>query len=238
MARRLDDIADNRPAAPPHRLPPEPPDPSGQAARLPRYRSGYSRFVRLMKYSLPVLAGIVVVLVVIWPELASQPDKFRLGLSDLNVETAGGQRVLNARFTGVDRDDRPFSVTASSAIQAPGAKERIDLSEPKADLTLRGDSWVAITSPEGVFWRDSEILDLVGGVELYHDEGYEFRTELARIDFRGGTASGDEAVHGQGQFGTISAEGFRVLDSGERIVFAGKARLVLYPDRTPKGSTE
>ena len=112
-----------------------------------RYRSGYSRFVRLAKYALPLIAGIVVVLLVVWPELEPPPDRFRLGMSDINVETAGGQRVVNARFTGVDSANRPFSVTAAAAVQPPESEGRVDLSEPKADVTLQGDSWVAITSP-------------------------------------------------------------------------------------------
>lgn len=207
-----------------------------QPTRLPRHRSGYSRFVRLMKYALPVIAGIVVVLVVIWPELKSQPDQFQIGISDLNVETAGGQRVIDARFTGVDGNNRPFSVTAATAIQAPGSKERVDLAEPKADVTLQAESWVAITSPTGVYWRDQEILDLTGGVELFHDEGYEFQTEVARIEFKSGNASGDQPVAGRGPFGTINSQGFRILQNGDRILFTGKARMILYPKQAPKGS--
>ena len=208
--------------------------PAPEMMRLPRYRSKYSRFVLLAKYALPLVAGIVVVLLVAWPEIQAPPDRFKLGISDLNIETAGGQRVVNARFTGVDSTNRPFSVTAVSAVQLPDSKGRVDLDNPKADVTLQGDSWVAVNSPRGVFWRQTEILDLRGGVQLFHDDGYEFRTELARIDFRNGTASGARPVHGQGPFGTINSDGFEITGNGERILFAGKARLILYPDNAPK----
>lgn len=230
MITRLDDIGKGVSAAA-GASGDTPGETAAPAPRLPRYRSGYSRFVRLMKYALPVVAGVVVVLLFIWPELKTEPERFRIGLSDINIETSSGQRVLNARFTGVDGENRPFSVTAASAVQEQDRQGRVDLSSPKADLTLQNASWVAITSPEGVFWRDKEVLDLSGGVELYHDEGYEFRTELARIDFPAGTASGDRPVNGQGPFGTIDAEGFRLIDSGDRILFTGKARMVLYPKR-------
>ena len=40
---------------------------------------------------------------------------------------------------------------------------------------------------------------------------------------------GDEPVRGQGPFGTLEAEGFRILDRGKRLVLSGKSRLVLYP---------
>lgn len=207
------------------------------ARRLPLYRSGYSRFVLLAKYVLPVVAGVVMMLVVVWPELKSKPEKFALGLSDVKIETAGGQRVVNARFTGVDSENRPFSITAESVVQAGSDDNGVALSQPKADVTLAGDSWVAISAPKGIFRRDEEILDLTGGVDLFHDDGYEFRTAEARLNFSTLAASGESPIRGQGPFGTIEAEGFRVAGTGESIFFTGKSRLLVYPDaRKPGGS--
>lgn len=199
-------------------------------AKLPLYKSGYSRFVRLAKYVLPLVAGVVMMLVAVWPELKSKPEKFSLGLSDVKVETAGGQRVINARFTGVDSENRPFSITAESVVQAAGSDNGVQLSQPKADVTLAGDSWVAIAAPKGLFNRDREILDLTGGVDVFHDDGYEFRTAEARLDFSKSSATGDKPIRGQGPFGTVEAEGFKILGSGESIFFTGKSRLMLYPD--------
>jgi lipopolysaccharide export system protein LptC len=200
------------------------------ADRLPYSRSGYSRFVLLAKYVLPIVAGVVMMLVVVWPELKSKPEKFLLGLSDVKIETAGGQRVINARFTGVDSENRPFSITAKSVVQAASKDNGVQLTQPKADVTLAGDSWVAIAAPKGLFRRDAEILDLSGGVDVFHDDGYEFRTAEARLDFGKSTASGDKPIRGQGPFGTIEAEGFEIAGSGDSIVFTGKSRLLLYPD--------
>lgn len=209
---------------------------SSTAAKLPLYKSGYSRFVWLAKYLLPLVAGTVILLVVVWPELKSDPEKFSLGLSDVKVETAGGQRVINARFTGVDSENRPFSITAESVVQAVSSDDGVQLTQPKADVTLAGDSWVAIAAPKGLFRRDKEILDLTGGVDVFHDDGYEFRTAEARLDFSKSSATGTTPIRGQGPFGTIEAEGFRILGTGDSIYFIGKSRLVLYLNAPkPKG---
>ena len=40
-------------------------------------------------------------------------------------------------------------------------------------------------------------------------------------------AEGAHPVRGQGNFGTIQAEGFRVLDRGARIFFLGRSHLVI-----------
>ena len=204
--------------------------------RLPHYKSGYSRFVRLAKYVLPLVAGTVMLLVVVWPGLKSKPEKFFLGLSDVKVETAGVQRVINARFTGVDSENRPFSITAESVIQSAGGENGVELSQPKADVTLAGDSWVAIAAPKGLFRRDQEILDLSGGVDVFHDDGYEFRTAEARLNFGKSSATGDKPIRGQGPFGTIEAQGFEIVGSGDSIMFTGQSRLILYPD-APKPGT-
>ena len=200
--------------------------------RLPHYKSGYSRFVLLAKYVLPLVAVTLMLLVVVWPELKSKPERFSLGLSDVKIETAGGQRVLNARFTGVDSENRPFSITAESVIQSTDSDTGVGLMEPKADVNLAGDSWVAIAAPKGLFRREADILDLTGGVDVFHDDGYEFRTVEARLDFGKSSASGDKPIRGQGPFGTIEAEGFEIVGRGDSIHFTGKSRLILYPDAT------
>jgi lipopolysaccharide export system protein LptC len=203
---------------------------SRSGPRLPLYRSGYSRFVLLAKYALPVVAGVVMMLVVVWPELKSKPEKFSIGLSDVKIETAGGQRVINARFTGVDSNNRPFSITAESVVRAGSDDNGVELSQPKADVTLAGDSWVAIAAPKGIFRRAEETLDLSGGVDLFHEDGYEFRTAEARLNFSTSAASGGSPIRGQGPFGTIEAQGFRVPGTGDSIFFTGKSRLLVYPD--------
>lgn len=228
--------------APPRESPasarPDTPTVTGtEQQRLPHHRSGYSRFVLLAKYALPVIAGVVMMLVVVWPELKSTPKKFAVGLSDVKIETAGGQRVINARFTGVDSENRPFSITAESVVQAGSDDNGVALAEPKADVTLAGDSWVAISAPTGIFRRDDEILDLSGVVDLFHDDGYEFQTAEARVNFGTSTASGDSPIRGQGPFGTIEAEGFRIAGSGDSIFFTGKSRLLVYPDAPKLGET-
>ena len=212
---------------------------AGSAGRpLPLYLSGYSRFVLLAKCALPVVACVVMLLVVVWPEFKSKPEKFMTGVSDIRIETAGGQRVINARFTGVDSENRPFSITAKSVVQTRSDDNGVELAEPKADVTLASNSWVAISAPKGIFRRDKEILDLSGGVDLFHDEGYEFRTGEARLNFRTSVASSQSPVWGQGPFGMIEAEGFRVIGTGDSIFFTGKSRLLVYSDAPNPGGAK
>jgi lipopolysaccharide export system protein LptC len=142
---------------------------------------------------------------------------------------------VNARFSGIDKQNRPFTVTAETARQNPSKDDIVSLESPKADITLQSGAWVAVTSETGVYQQQSQILDLFGSVHLFHDRGIEFTTDTARVFMNESRAEGDDPVAGQGSFGELSAEGFRLLDKGDRVVFTGKARLVLLPHSAGDG---
>jgi lipopolysaccharide export system protein LptC len=197
-------------------------------------RDRYSIFVGLMKIFLPAMATALVLLVVAWPQLKVDTG-FRLGLSDLSLEDAENLTMLNARFDGSDDQNQPYRLTADLATQRPGDENLIDLERPAGDMTLTSGTWLALTARSGRYNRNREILDLTGDVNLFHDGGFELRSESARVDLEAGTARGDQPVEGQGSAGLISGEGFRVLDRGERIIFTGKSQLVLYPDAKEAG---
>jgi lipopolysaccharide export system protein LptC len=206
------------------------------AAQRRRPGTSYSRFVALMKLVLPVIAGILIMLVVLWPELTDHPSKFQIGVAQIEFDGADGQKLVNARYTGVDRENNPFSVTAEMLAQNPDDEDAVDLKNPKADITVSGGSWLAIMSPNGLYRKKKQVLELYGGVNAFHDMGYEFRTEHAFVNFQDGSAFGESPVHGQGPTGELQSEGFRVFESGANIVFTGRARLLLYP--TNKGGAK
>ena len=207
-------------------------------SRLPLARAGgsYSRFAHSMRIVLPLVAAAIVLLVVAWPQLGEKPKRFSLGVSSVTSTDTGGQQIINARFTGTDSQNRPYSVTADTASQVKNEPDLIDLAFPKADITLASGAWVALSAETGRLNRKNQILNLKGSVNLFHDMGYELRTSSADVQMEQGTASGKEAVSGQGPFGTLKSTGFRILDGGKRVIFSGKSRLIFHPAaKGPKG---
>lgn len=202
----------------------------------PKARGLHSRFVVLLRFVLPGLALALLALVVVWPQMQGRDGGFRLGFADTEVLDAERLRMVNPRYAGLDRNQLPYQVTADAANQASPRADLVTLENPKADMTLSDGTWVALAAREGVYGQKSEVLDLSGGVSLFHDSGYEFNSATARIDLAGGIAEGHERTVGQGPQGEIEAEGFRLLDQGKAIVFTGRARLVLYPEPPAGGS--
>jgi lipopolysaccharide export system protein LptC len=193
---------------------------------------GYSRFVGWAKRVLPFVALLLLLLVVLWPRVQAEIEKVHLSPPRLDPREAQDLRMVNAHYTGVDRQNRPFVITAETARQHPGTDDLVALEGPKGDLTTASGNWLELTAYTGVYQPQSQLLDLFGNVQLFQDKGNEFRSDSAHIDVAKGTAEGKEPVEGQGPFGHASGEGFRILDRGDIIIFTGRARLDLVPHET------
>ena len=190
----------------------------------------YSRFVAWMKLALPAAAAALVMLLVVWPRIQSAVEKIKL-LPHIDLSEARDLRMVNLHYAGVDKHDRPFTVTAESARQRPEVDDLVELEGPKADMTTESDSWIALNAYAGLYRPQSQLLDLFGNVDVFQDKGNEFVTDSAHIDMAKGTAEGSDPVEGHGPFGTIRAEGFRIENQGEVVIFTGKTELLLEQHR-------
>jgi lipopolysaccharide export system protein LptC len=183
----------------------------------------------VLRVLLPAIAVGLLMVAAAWPQLRSDDERLRIEFAAVGPQGGSKPQVLNPRLLGVDELRRPFQVTADvgSRLGGGGEVEIYQLDQPKADIVLEDGSWVALTATDGVYDRDTEMLYLTGAVNLFHDSGYEFNTAAARVNLNDRSAEGDQAVHGQGPFGTVDAEGFRVVNNGDVIFFSGKARMTI-----------
>lgn len=192
------------------------------------YTPGYSRFVTVLKFFLPLVALVLISLIVLWPALRPEDNTFRIGFSDIDSGRDERPSLQNARFFGADDKQQPYSISSDLVTQVSEDDSVVDLEKPKADIAMKDGTWLVLTAKTGRFFKPEAKLDLNGDVNLFHDTGYEFHTQKASIDMNAGTASGDEPVFGQGPFGELQAEGFRLLNRGSRLVFTGQSKLVLF----------
>ncbi|NQV48063.1 MAG: LPS export ABC transporter periplasmic protein LptC [Rhodospirillaceae bacterium] len=195
---------------------------------------GYSRFVVLMKVFLPVVAVALITLVLIWPHLQFKDARFRIGFSALTSGDTNDPSMINPRYIGTDEKSQAFSVTADIAKNLLNGKKSIELEMPKADISLEDGSWLVLTAKNGIYERVAETLQLKGSVNMFHDSGYEFKTESADIDLATGIATGLQSIEGQGPFGTLKAEGFKLFKNKNVILFTGKSRMTMYPANSEK----
>jgi lipopolysaccharide export system protein LptC len=180
--------------------------------------------VGIAKWLLPVAALALLSTVALWPELAGDTDHALMTYRRGSIEPQSGQ-LSDATYHGVDDRGHPYTMTATTAHQV--TPERINLTDPKGDLTLDSGSWLLVQSRLGVYLQHVGSLDLWNEVHLYRDDGTTMDTSSATVDLKAGAAAGAEMTHAEGPFGSLDAQGFTVVDKGAVIQFAGPGRLVL-----------
>lgn len=204
---------------------------ASRIGRMMKSSSGrYSRFVQWTKLILASVALMLIAIVGIWPQLNSRDGGLPVGISSGGREDAESLNMVNPRYTGLDENNLPYEVTADMAIQESAKSDLIELNNPKADMTMKDGSWMALSATSGLYGQKSQLLDLTGEVNLFHDSGYEISSTRAMIDLNTGAGKGDEPTIGHGPAGEIEGEGFSFTDKGKIIQFTGKSRLVLYPN--------
>jgi lipopolysaccharide export system protein LptC len=189
--------------------------------------AGYSRFVRGMKLLLPATAVALIMLVVGWRQLFPRLDLLG-GSIRITAEDLDNLQIVQARFVGTDNEGRPYMVTADRASQTSATAKLVQLTKPKADITMHDGAWIALSADKGVFHRDSQHLSLTGDVMLFHDQGYEITSQAVDIDVKAGVAESQVSVAGQGPRGQLRAEGMRIEDRGNRILLRGKSSVTIH----------
>lgn len=155
-------------------------------------------------------------------------DGARLVFSKIK-EMGDIQNIMkNPYYQGLDKDNLPYSILATQAIQKD--ENTVLLDNIKADMNDKHGKWLALHAGAGELKTSDKILMLTKNVDMFYDGGYEFRSERAFIDINKGTAHGDLPITGQGPIGTLQANRFSVLNRGDVIVFEGAVKVVIYRD--------
>lgn len=189
----------------------------------------YTRFVRFGKRFLWVLvAGVVGIVIWIASDNTGE-NGARLVFSNIVKSENLANVMLKPHYQGLDSHNKPYTVIAETATQID--KDNIKLNVLNADM-LRGtvgkDTWMALTAKTGILNTKTKEMQLSGGVSLFYEGGYEFRSDHAHVDIQKGTAYGDAPVEGQGPTGTITADSFSASGHGSDIRFNGSVRMKLY----------
>ena len=191
------------------------------ARRIARRR----RAVWLTKWSLPLLALLLLSAVAVWPELSRVKEQGRVAFRRVFAVDAESGRMTQPRYRGVDERGRPYTVTAAAAQQT--SAERIALTDPKGDVVTESGSWVMVEARKGVYIQHQSLMDLSDDVVLYREDGTRLSTDAVAVDLKAGAAASDAKTHAEGPFGVLDAQGFMLTEKGAVIQFQGASHLVL-----------
>ncbi len=196
-----------------------------QAASV--HNQAYTRFVKAMRWTLPVLALGIVAIVMAWPKMETAVTPVTPGNVSQNQTAPAQNELINPRFEGADSASNPYVLTAARAVQSAQNPDILLLTAPVGDITLENRETVHIVAQKGHYRQAAGILHLEGDVKVKHSSGYDLDTTRLMIDTRTRETRTDRPVAIQGPAGTLDASGMDGRNAEGILVFTGPARLIL-----------
>lgn len=189
---------------------------------------GYSRFIKAMRYALPILALGLIVVVITWSEIDDKivaiPKEELLPSSDTII---GQTEVTNPHFESVDEFNQPITVVADQALQNQNNPDLINLTNPIADFKTEKGNAMHIEAQSGTLEQKEEKLFLQHNVKINHDDGYLVEAEELRINMKTKQAFSDKNITISSEKAVINAQGLDGNMEAGILIFKGPATLTI-----------
>jgi lipopolysaccharide export system protein LptC len=195
--------------------------------------SSHDRLIRLMKYALPALVGLVLAFLALVPleqrdEVSFLVDKNKLAQAEERM------KVEAAQYRGQDEEGRPFVLDARSAVQATSSDPIVDISTMSARLLL-DEGPAEITADQARFNPDANMVAVMGPVRVAVADGYQLLTSNVSVDLRDRSLQSQGQVEGRMPLGTFRADRMSADLPERKVVLEGNARLHIDQGALTKG---
>jgi LPS export ABC transporter protein LptC len=145
--------------------------------------------------------------------------------------------VTDSRFTGFDKRDQPFSISARNAVQDENDASKVRLQSVDAEVRHKSGQQIAIKSNEAVYDSNSKTIDLQGDVRISSTGGFDARMAEARVDIDRHRLRSEVPVKVVHPRGVIQANGMEIEDDGARILFFNRVK-ARFGAESSKGSPQ
>ena len=164
----------------------------------------HDRKVRILAVWLPGLVGVVAAAMIVGPLFSQGELSFLLDRNKVAV-TQERLRVADAMYRGEDKDGRPFTITAGSAVQVSAQDPLVRMENLAARIRL-SDGPAELTAVRGQYDYAAETVNVEGPVQFTAADGYRMSTQNVLIDLKNRRVTGTGGVQGAIPAGTFSAE--------------------------------
>jgi lipopolysaccharide export system protein LptC len=162
----------------------------------------------------------------------------------LRVPTEFGTLVISGskitmeapRLAGFTKDQREYSVTATSASQDTKNPTIVEMKEISGRIDMEDKSKVTLTAVEGVYDTKADLLRLNQEILIMSTAGYQGRLTEAQIEVKKGRIVSEKPVQMKMPQGTLDANRMEVTETGGLIRFDGGVVLVLTPEAVNRGA--
>ena len=185
--------------------------------------SSHDRVVRVLRYGLPLVIGVVAAVLVFSP--FTQRAEISFLLSKDKVDMASERmKVTRAEYRGQDAKGQPFALLAGSAVQKSSAEPIVRMTDLSGAIRL-DDGPATIVARDSAYNMDTERVAVPGLVEVKSANGYRIDASNVAVDLKTRSLVGQGGVTGTLNIGRFSANQLSA-DLDKRIVrLQGNARL-------------
>ena len=185
--------------------------------------SSHDRVVRILRYGLPLVIGVVGAILVFSPFTQRTEVSFLLAKDKVEVAKER-MKVTRAEYRGQDGKGQPFALLAGSAVQKSSAEPIVRMTDLSGAIKLV-DGPATIVARDGAYNMDTEKVDFPGAVQVKGADGYRIDANNVAIDLKSRSLVGQGGVNGTLNIGHFSANEL-TADLDKRIVrLQGNARL-------------
>jgi lipopolysaccharide export system protein LptC len=164
----------------------------------------HDRKVRFLAVVLPGLVGMVAAAMAIGPLFARGEISFLLDRTKV-AATNERIRVNQAMYRGEDKQGRPFTLTAGTAVQVSTTDPVIKMQDLAARIRL-DDGPAELTATRGFYDYRAETVRAEGPVSFSAADGYRITATNVSIDLKTRRLIGSGGVSGAIPAGTFSAD--------------------------------
>ncbi|MBK6412656.1 LPS export ABC transporter periplasmic protein LptC [Sphingopyxis sp.] len=185
--------------------------------------SSHDRVVRILRYGLPLVIGVVAAVLVFSPFSQRSEISFLLAKDKVDMATER-MKVTRAEYRGQDAKGQPFALLAGSAVQKSSAEPIVRMTDLSGAIRLT-DGPATIVARNSAYNMETEKVAVPGLVQVKSADGYRIDASNVSIDLKTRTLTGQGGVNGTLNIGNFSANQLSA-DLDQRIVrLQGNARL-------------
>lgn len=135
--------------------------------------------------------------------------------------------MANPRLSGYHKDGRPYTITASSAVQDIKVPTVFELHDMQAQLMQADKSMTTLTAATGVYNSAEETMQLTSAVHIVGTSGLDMHAQDARIGFKTSTVTTDKPVTVVLRGNSVAADRMQAVDGGQHVTFEGHVHSVV-----------
>ena len=185
--------------------------------------SSHDRVVRILRFGLPLVIGVVAAVLVFSPFTQRSEISFLLAKDKVDMATER-MKVTRAEYRGQDAKGQPFALLAGSAVQKSSVEPIVRMTDLSGAIRLT-DGPATIVARDSAYNMETEKVAVPGLVQVKSADGYRIDASNVSIDLKTRSLTGQGGVNGTLNIGNFSANQLSA-DLDQRIVrLQGNARL-------------